>query len=56
MTDNSNDKPIEPVSPSQKPGTPIEKSPNEGPIRPVAPSQTAGTILPMSENAKRKNV
>lgn len=40
-------KPVEPVKPSENPGTPIQKGPE--PVRPVKPSLSPGTNLPFNE-------
>ncbi len=43
------EQPIEPVRPSEQPGTPIRKSPDSVPIQPVRPSESTGTSIPCSE-------
>lgn len=43
----NNNKPVEPVKPSENPGTPIQKGPT--PVEPVKPSYSPGTRLPFNE-------
>ncbi|MFH1955885.1 MAG: hypothetical protein ABIJ36_03180 [Patescibacteria group bacterium] len=41
-------KPVQPVKPSENPGTPLQK--NFPPIKPVPPSEPPGNRLPFNES------
>ena len=47
-------KPIEPIKPSESPGTPMQK--DSLPVKPVQPSQSPGTRIPFNEPKNNKRI